>query len=112
MAWDQSVASACVCFAEGLDPAHPFASQRLGQPPRALQPVGAVRHHLGLLQARRRRRRIDPRGIPHRVEHSLPHRDVVVLGGESRLAYHGVDRIYPGTSTLLKNGGLKSGQSA
>ncbi len=27
--------------------------------------------------------------------------DVVVLGGEARLAYHGVDRIYPGTSTLL-----------
>jgi alkylated DNA repair protein (DNA oxidative demethylase) len=26
--------------------------------------------------------------------------DVVVLAGESRLAYHGVDRIYPGTSTL------------
>ena len=31
--------------------------------------------------------------------------DVVVLGGESRLAYHGVDRLYPETSTLLKNGG-------
>lgn len=31
--------------------------------------------------------------------------DVVVLGGESRLAFHGVDRIYSGTSTLLKNGG-------
>ena len=31
--------------------------------------------------------------------------DVVVLGGASRLAFHGVDRIYPGTSTLLRNGG-------
>jgi alkylated DNA repair protein (DNA oxidative demethylase) len=31
--------------------------------------------------------------------------DVVVIGGEGRLAFHGVDRIYPGTSTLLKNGG-------
>ena len=31
--------------------------------------------------------------------------DVVVLGGNARLAFHGVDRIYPGTSTLLKNGG-------
>ena len=31
--------------------------------------------------------------------------DVTVLGGESRLAFHGVDRIYPDTSTLLKNGG-------
>ncbi len=31
--------------------------------------------------------------------------DVVVLGGEGRLCFHGVDRIYPDTSTLLKNGG-------
>lgn len=31
--------------------------------------------------------------------------DIVVLGGEGRLAFHGVDRIYPDTSTLLKNGG-------
>lgn len=31
--------------------------------------------------------------------------DVFVLGGENRLAFHGVDRIYPNTSTLLKNGG-------
>ncbi len=31
--------------------------------------------------------------------------DVVVLGGEGRLAFHGVDRIYPRTSTLLRNGG-------
>ena len=31
--------------------------------------------------------------------------DVVVLGGEGRLSFHGVDRVYPETSTLLKNGG-------
>jgi alkylated DNA repair protein (DNA oxidative demethylase) len=31
--------------------------------------------------------------------------DIVILGGEGRLAYHGVDRIYPETSTLLKKGG-------
>jgi alkylated DNA repair protein (DNA oxidative demethylase) len=31
--------------------------------------------------------------------------DVVVLGGGARLAFHGVDRIYPGTSTLLTEGG-------
>ncbi len=31
--------------------------------------------------------------------------DVVVLGGESRLSFHGVDRIFPGTSTLLRDGG-------
>jgi alkylated DNA repair protein (DNA oxidative demethylase) len=28
--------------------------------------------------------------------------DVVVLAGQDRLAFHGVDRLYPGTSTLLK----------
>ena len=31
--------------------------------------------------------------------------DIVLLAGQSRLAFHGVTRIYPGTSTLLKNGG-------
>jgi alkylated DNA repair protein (DNA oxidative demethylase) len=31
--------------------------------------------------------------------------DVVVLGDEGRLAFHGVDRIYPATSALLENGG-------
>jgi len=31
--------------------------------------------------------------------------DAVVLGGDARLAFHGVDRIIPGTSTLLPQGG-------
>jgi alkylated DNA repair protein (DNA oxidative demethylase) len=31
--------------------------------------------------------------------------DAVTLGGPARLAFHGVDRIYPGTSRLLPNGG-------
>ena len=31
--------------------------------------------------------------------------DAVVLGGEARLAFHGVDRIVAGTSTLLPEGG-------
>lgn len=31
--------------------------------------------------------------------------DVVVLQGTSRMAYHGIDRIRPGTSTLLDRGG-------
>ena len=31
--------------------------------------------------------------------------DVMMLSGEARLAYHGVDRIYPDTSPLLKQGG-------
>src|ERR1700740_1948966 len=35
--------------------------------------------------------------------------DVIVLCGETRLAFHGVDRIYPGTSTLLADGGFADG---
>jgi alkylated DNA repair protein (DNA oxidative demethylase) len=31
--------------------------------------------------------------------------DALVLGGAARLHFHGVDRIYPGTSTLLAEGG-------
>jgi alkylated DNA repair protein (DNA oxidative demethylase) len=31
--------------------------------------------------------------------------DVVVLGGDDRLAFHGIDRILPGTSALLPEGG-------
>lgn len=31
--------------------------------------------------------------------------DVLVLGGAARLCYHGVDRIIPGSSTLLRDGG-------
>ncbi len=31
--------------------------------------------------------------------------DVVVMGGASRLCYHGIDRVYSGTSKLLKDGG-------
>jgi alkylated DNA repair protein (DNA oxidative demethylase) len=35
----------------------------------------------------------------------LPSGDALVLGGEARLAFHGVDRILPGTSTLLPESG-------
>ncbi|SOC13951.1 alpha-ketoglutarate-dependent dioxygenase AlkB family protein [Stappia indica] len=31
--------------------------------------------------------------------------DVLVLGGEARLAHHGVDRLLPGTSTLVRDDG-------
>lgn len=31
--------------------------------------------------------------------------DVVVLGGEARLAYHGIDRVLGGSSRLLRGGG-------
>lgn len=31
--------------------------------------------------------------------------DVLVMGGAARLAYHGIDRIRPGSSGLLSNGG-------
>ncbi|TCT44551.1 alpha-ketoglutarate-dependent dioxygenase AlkB family protein [Martelella mediterranea] len=39
------------------------------------------------------------------VSFKLKSGDVVLLAGDSRLAFHGVSRIYPDTSTLLKNGG-------
>lgn len=31
--------------------------------------------------------------------------DVLVFGGPARLAFHGIDRVHPGTSTLLPDGG-------
>jgi len=37
--------------------------------------------------------------------HWLQSGDVVVMGGDARLAYHGVDRIRAGSSTLLPKGG-------
>ena len=45
-------------------------------------------------------RRTDPK---HRLV--LRSGDLVVLGGAARMAYHGIDRIHPGTSTLLSEGG-------
>ncbi len=44
------------------------------------------------------------RGEPTRT-FRLSSGDVLVLGGAARLAFHGVDRIYPGTSSLLPEGG-------
>ena len=44
------------------------------------------------------------RGDP-KVGVTLRSGDVFVLGGPSRLAYHGIDRVLPGTSTLLPEGG-------
>jgi alkylated DNA repair protein (DNA oxidative demethylase) len=45
-------------------------------------------------------RRTDPTGT-----FRLASGDAVVLGGDARLAFHGVDRIIPGSSTLLREGG-------
>lgn len=39
------------------------------------------------------------------VSHWLRSGDVLVLEGASRLAYHGIDRLRPGTSSLLAQGG-------
>ncbi len=39
------------------------------------------------------------------VSFRLESGDVVTLGGEGRLCFHGVDRIYPSTSALLSRGG-------
>jgi len=46
----------------------------------------------------------DKRGDPTR-SFRLNSGDVLVLGDDARLAFHGVDRIYPETSTLLAEGG-------
>ena len=39
------------------------------------------------------------------VSFRLESGDIVLIGGQSRLAFHGVDRIYPESSALLKHGG-------
>ena len=39
------------------------------------------------------------------VSFRLDSGDIVVLGNEGRLCFHGVDRIYPATSVLLPKGG-------
>ncbi|MEL7429227.1 MAG: alpha-ketoglutarate-dependent dioxygenase AlkB [Pseudomonadota bacterium] len=44
------------------------------------------------------------RGDPTR-SFKLESGDVLVLSGASRMLFHGVDRLYPGTSTLLKREG-------
>jgi alkylated DNA repair protein (DNA oxidative demethylase) len=44
------------------------------------------------------------RGAPTR-SFRLQSGDALTLGGPARLAFHGVDRIIPGTSTLLSSGG-------
>jgi DNA oxidative demethylase len=67
----------------------------------------------GLLLARRlglaRRRRALPRGRHRRADptasHWLRSGDVAVLEGPSRLAFHGIDRVRAGSSTLLDKGG-------
>ena len=46
-----------------------------------------------------------PRREGRTLSFKLKSGDIVILGGEGRLCFHGVDRIYPMTSTLLKNGG-------
>ncbi len=42
------------------------------------------------------------------VSVSLASGDVIVFGGPARLAYHGIDRIRPGTSRLVPGGGRMS----
>jgi alkylated DNA repair protein (DNA oxidative demethylase) len=46
----------------------------------------------------------DKRGDP-KVRVTLRSGDVCLLGGASRFAYHGIDRILPGTSDLVPGGG-------
>jgi DNA oxidative demethylase len=46
-----------------------------------------------------------PRRSDPKTRMILKSGDVVVLGGEARLAYHGIDRMLPATSVLLAEGG-------
>lgn len=46
-----------------------------------------------------------PRRSDHKARIELASGDVVVLGGESRLAYHGIDRVRNGSSDLIPGGG-------
>ena len=46
----------------------------------------------------------DTRGGPTKSVR-LESGDLVLIGGASRLCFHGVDRLYPGTSTLLAEEG-------
>lgn len=46
-----------------------------------------------------------PRRTDAKTRMTLRSGDVVVLGGDARLAYHGIDRMLPGTSPLLLEGG-------
>ena len=46
-----------------------------------------------------------PRRTDAKTRMTLGSGDVVVLGGDARLAYHGIDRMLPGTSALLIEGG-------
>ena len=45
------------------------------------------------------------RAVTRREDFELESGDVVVLGGEDRLALHGIDRVLAGTSDLLPEGG-------
>ena len=46
---------------------------------------------------------LDRRDQTHRLK--LSSGDLVILGGEMRKAYHGIARLYPETSTLVREGG-------
>lgn len=71
--------------ADEVDTAAPVVSVSLGD--------DAIFHIGGL-------RRSDPK---ERIV--LKSGDIVVLGGAARLAYHGIDRVLPGTSAFLPEGG-------
>jgi alkylated DNA repair protein (DNA oxidative demethylase) len=71
--------------ADEVDTAAPVVSVSLGD--------DAVFHVGGLTRAAVKTRMVLKSG------------DVVVLGGEARLAYHGIDRIVPGTSDVVPWGG-------
>ena len=46
-----------------------------------------------------------PKRTDAKVKMTLKSGDVVVFGGASRFAYHGIDRVFKGTSSLVPGGG-------
>ena len=46
-----------------------------------------------------------PKRSDPKVRVTLASGDIAILGGPSRFAYHGIDRVLGGTSTLLPEGG-------
>ena len=88
------------CLVNFYDPAARMGSHRDADEAETAAPVVSVSlgcdavFHLGGTRRAGPKRRL-----------TLRSGDVVILGGPSRLAYHGVDRVLAGTSALLDEGG-------
>ncbi len=80
--------------------ARPASRRRTRQELDRARRLGLARRQLPVQPRRRPRAANEPTR-----SFRLSSGDVLVFGGQSRLVFHGVDRIHPGTSTLLPRGG-------